>query len=200
MTHMSLSNTTQNEIHPLIKERYSGLAFSSQEVEDSALAQLFEAARWAASSFNEQPWRFIYAHNRKQESQFKTILDCLSPPNQIWAKEAAVLIISAFRLNFSHKEHPNRHAAHDLGQAMANFSLQAVHLGLNIHQMAGFDSEKARSDLAIPKPFEPGAAIALGYPGDIESLPPDIKERAKSPRERKQLSELVFCGSWGKAS
>ncbi len=189
-------NATETEIHQLIQERYSSLAFSPREVDDATLYQLFEAARWAASSFNEQPWRFIYAH-KGQEQQFQQILNCIAPNNQLWAKEAPTLMISIARTNFIHKERPNSHAFHDLGQAIANFSLQATHLGLSVHQMAGFDSQKAKIDLSIPNPFEAVAAVALGYPGEIEDLPVELRSRATKPRERKDLSELVFLGSWG---
>ena len=180
----------------IIQKRYSTVAFSEQDLDPKVLEQLFEAARWAASCFNEQPWRFIFAL-RKNTTEFERILGCLFAANQAWAKTAPLLMITAARSRFAHKERSNPHARHDLGQAISQLSLQAADLGLSIHQMAGFDSEKAQKELNIPEPFEAVTAVALGYPGKIEELDPELQERAKGPRTRKALTEIVFQASWG---
>lgn len=182
-------------LNEIIKKRYSTLAFLDQELDPKLLDQLFEAARWAASSFNEQPWRFIFAL-RKNTEEFERILGCLFRANQVWAKRAPALMIAAARTRFARKEALNRHAFYDLGQAVSQLALQAAELGLSIHQMAGFDPQKAQKELHIPEAFEAVTAIALGYPGKIEQLEAELQERAKSPRTRKALSEIVFQSLW----
>ena len=181
----------------IIQKRYSALAFSEKELEKETLLRLFEAARWAASCFNEQPWRFVFAL-RKNTADFERILSCLVPDNQAWAKTASLLMITAARSAFAYNGKTNSHAWHDLGQAISQFALQATELGLSLHQMAGFDAKKAKRELNIPDPFEPVAAAALGYPGEIKNLEAGLKERAMSPRVRKDLNEIVFEASWGK--
>ena len=181
----------------VIPRRYSAIAFSKREPDQKTLEQLFEAARWAASCFNEQPWRFIFAL-QKDTAAFERILNCLAAPNQKWAKMAPLLMITIARSGFTKNESPNRHAWYDLGQAISQLALQAADLGLSIHQMAGFDSQKAQQELKIPQAYEAVAAAALGYPGQIEELEPDLQKRARSPRTRKELSEIVFQDLWGK--
>ena len=189
---------TMSSLHELIKRRRSHVAFTEQEIDYEQLEALFQSARWAASCFNEQPWRFIFALRRDTQN-FRRILHCLDEGNQIWAKYAAVLLIAVARKNFSHNETPNRHAHHDLGQAMATFALRATDFGLSLHQMAGFDMQKAQVELGIPQPFEAWTAAALGFPGNVERLTDELKEREQSPRQRKPLHELVFQGTWGNA-
>ena len=180
----------------IIQKRYSALAFSGQDLDQKSLEQLFESARWAASSFNEQPWRFIFAL-RKNAIEFERIRGCLSAYNQAWAKAAPLLMITVARSCFKHNESLNPHAWHDVGQAVSQLALQAADLGLSVHQMAGFDANKAQKELEIPEPFEAVAALALGYPGKIEELDPEFRERAQAPRTRKALTEIVFQNSWG---
>jgi len=196
---MSQSAETQHPVHELIRERRSPRAFSGRPVEPSKLRGLLEAARWAASSFNQQPWHFIVAAQEHPE-EFERLLDCLVPGNAQWARRAPVLMLSVAKLTFDANGKPNRHALHDVGQATANLALQATAVGLAVHQMAGFDAARAREVFAIPEGFEPVAAIAVGYPGDPEELPAALREKERAPRTRRPLGEFVFGGTWGQTS
>lgn len=183
-------------IHDLFKRRWSPRAFSDQPVESEKFCILFEAARWAPSSNNEQPWRFIVA-KKDSETEWNRLFACLVEGNRKWAYRAPVLILSVASLNFVDDSTPNRHAFHDTGMAVENLVLQATALGLATHQMAGFDVEKARADLMIPSGYEPVAMIAVGYPGDPASLPDRLRERELRPRSRQPISEWTFSGQWG---
>lgn len=187
---------TQHPIHDLIKRRWSSRAFSDQPIEAETLHMLFEAARWAPSSNNEQPWRFIVA-NKVNDTEWNRLLACLVEGNRTWAYRAPVLILSVASLNFVDDSTPNRHAFHDTGMAVENLVLQATALGLVTHQMAGFDVEKARVDIKIPSGYEPVAMIAVGYPGDPASLPDRLRERELRPRSRQPISAWTFSGQWG---
>ncbi len=160
------------------------------------LHRLFEAARWAPSSFNEQPWGFIVA-TRQQEDAHRAIADCLVETNREWAQFAPVLMLSLAKLTFDRNGKPNRHAYHDVGQAVAMMLVQATDLELAAHQMGGFDQDKARAILEIPDDYDPVAAIALGYPGDSEKLPAELLQREYSPRERKNFDAFVWSGKFG---
>jgi nitroreductase len=186
-------------IHDLIKHRWSPRAFEDRPVEPEKLRSLFEAARWASSSYNGQPWHFIVATKDDPEN-FKRVLECFIEFNQGWAKNAPVVALSVASLKFQHNGEMNRHAFHDVGQAVANLALQANALGLEIHQMAGILPEKARQIFAIPEGYEAVAGIAIGYPGDPASLPEPLRQREQGPRDRKPTSSFVFTGAWGKAS
>jgi nitroreductase len=186
---------TASPIHDLLAHRWSPRAFDSRPVEPDKLRSLFEAARWASSSFNAQPWYFIVAMKDDPEN-FQRVLDCFVERNQAWAKNAPVVALSVAKMQMDTGK-PNRHAFHDVGQAVANLALQATALGLEIHQMAGIDPEKARQIFGIPEGYEAVAGIALGYPGDPASLPDQLRERELAPRERKPLDAFVFTGRWG---
>jgi nitroreductase len=188
---------TDVPIHELIARRWSPRAFSERTVEAATLRCLFEAARWAPSSNNEQPWRFLVAVKENQE-EFDRLLACLLEGNRKWACRAAVLILSVASLRFEDGGKPNRHALHDTGLATENLLLQATALGLVAHPMAGFDGEKARADCRIPQGFEPVAMIALGYPGDPSVLPDYLREREVKGRERRPVGEFVFAAQWGR--
>jgi len=179
----------------VIRERWSPRAFSDRPVSGEVLQVLMEAVRWAPSSFNEQPWRYIIASKENPE-EYERLLNCLVPGNQIWAKQAPVLMLSVASLNFSHNSKPNRHGIHDVGLASENLVLQAQAMGIVVHQMAGFDLAAATQTFGIPEGFVPVAGIALGYPGEPDSLPGDLKERELAPRERNPLSSFVFSGKW----
>lgn len=183
-------------IHELIARRWSPRAFADRPVETEKLYRLFEAARWAASSFNEQPWGFMVA-TREQADRHATMVECLSEGNQVWAADAPVLLLSMAKLVFDRNERPNRHAYHDTGLAVANLVIQATDLGLFVHQMAGFDQEQSRAAFSIPEDWDPVAMIAIGYPGDPEQLPEDLKKREYGERKRKDFSEFVFTGEFG---
>lgn len=190
---------TQYPIHDLLRKRWSPRAFSERMVEPDTLRSLLEAARWAPSSFNEQPWSFIVA-TKADQAEHARLLSCLVEGNIQWARRAPVLMVSVARMAFEEDGKPNRHAFHDVGQAVADLSVQATALGVVVHQMAGFSPDKVRELYGVPEQFEPVAAIALGYPGDPESLPEKLKQREVAPRERKPLPEFVFSGRWGQAS
>jgi len=184
------------EILDVIAERWSPRAFSSRPVEPEKLKSLFEAARWAASCFNEQPWRFILA-DREDAPTFQRMLDCLSEGNQRWVQYAPVLVLSVASTQFKHNGKDNRHAFHDVGQAAAYLALQAVALGLVVHQMAGFDREKVRQALSIPAGHEPVAAIAIGYQDSPDVLPDDMAQKERALRSRREQADFVYGGSWG---
>ena len=152
------------------------------------IRSVLEAARWAASSFNEQPWRFIVA-TKDDPANFDKLLRCLVPGNQDWAKSAPVLLLSATKLTFTRNDKPNRHAYHDVGLAVSQLIVQATALGLYVHQMAGFDVDQARQSFGIPEGFDPVAAIAIGY--SAEAMP--------ASRTRRPQDELAFNGTWGEA-
>lgn len=186
-------------IHPLLKQRWSPLAFAETTIPHAMLLSLFEAARWSASSFNEQPWRFIVGTKDGEGETYQKILDTLVPGNQTWANTAPVLILGIARSNFSHNESPNAVALYDLGQAVGSLTFQASEKGLLLHQMGGYDKEAARKAFAIPDDYILAAVIALGYEGDISRLPDEkLQARHSSPsRVRKPLSELILSGSDG---
>jgi nitroreductase len=183
-------------VQELLEKRFSPYAFSSRPVEAEKLRKLFEAARTAPSSYNEQPWRFVVATRQVPEA-FERLLETLTERNRQWARHAPVLVLSVAKLDFTHNGQPNRHAWYDAGQAAAYLTLQATELGLYVHQMAGFDSEKARQLLEIPAGYEPAAMMAVGYLGDPESMqgPPRQQDRAR--RTRKPLDSILFEGTWG---
>jgi len=191
--------TTDYPIEETVRRRWSPRAFSDRAVEPDKLRRLFEAARWAPSSFNEQPWSFIIA-TKENPDEYAQLLSCLIEKNQEWARLAPVLMVSIAKLNFEKTGKPNRHAFHDVGMAMASLLVQATALGLFVHQMAGFSVEKVRESFAVPAGFEPVAAVAVGYPADPEVLPESFREREVGPRSRKPINEFVFEGKWGEMS
>jgi len=190
---------TETAIHEVLRHRWSPRAFDSRPVEHEKLRSLFEAARWASSSYNAQPWYYIVA-TKDDHEDYKRVTECFVEFNQGWTKGAPVVAISVAGMKFHHNGEPNRHAFHDVGQASANLALQATALGLQIHQMAGILPDKAREVFGIPEGFEVVAGIALGYPGDPASLPDGLREKEVAPRERKPLHSFVFTGKWGNAS
>lgn len=180
---------------PQITERKSIRAFSDKPVEKEKLTRMFDAARWAASAFNEQPWRFIYA-NKSQEESYQKLFNTLNSFNQAWAKNAPVVMIVVVKTNFSENGQVNSYAIYDTGAAVANLAIQATAEGLYLHQMAGFSPEKAKETLNIPEGFEAVTAIVVGYQGDTDVLSDSLKEREKAPRIRKEISEFTYEGSW----
>ncbi len=176
----------------LILKRWSPRAFADKEVQDGDLERLFVAASWAASSFNEQPWRFFLG--RRGDETYKKIFDSLVEFNQAWAKSAPVLILSIGKKTFSHNGAPNGYALHDTGAATAYLSLQATALGFHTHSMAGFDKDLARASFGIPSDYEIGAVTAVGYFGDPSILPEQMQQTEAAPRSRKPVSEFVFSG------
>ena len=179
-----------------IKQRWSPRAFSDRMVEPEKLLSLWEAARWAPSSFNEQPWYFMVA-TKDNDADFQKMLACLAAGNQQWARTAPVLMISVAKLQFDKNGKPNRHAFHDVGLAVASMIFEATDPDLFVHQMAGFSPEKVREAYGVPDGFEPVAAIAIGYGVEMADIPDDLKERELAPRQRKPLESFVFQGAWG---
>ena len=190
---------TEYPIEDLIARRWSLRAFEERPVEPDTLKRLFEAARWAPSSNNEQPWRFL-ATTKEHRPDYDRLFACLSEGNSKWVFRAPVLILSVASLFFEDDGKPNRHALHDTGMAVENLVLQATALGLQAHQMAGYDVEKARRECQIPSGFEPVAMIAVGYPGDPSVLPDYLRERELKPRERQPIRDFVFSAAWGRPS
>lgn len=177
-------------IPPMFLNRWSPRAFSPEPVDEETLMSVFEAARWAASSYNEQPWRFIIARNEEDRRKF---LSFLVPSNQVWADTAPVLFVVVAKKTFSHADQPNRSHQFDAGCATGYLTLQASLRGLYAHGMAGFDAEKARAVLDIPADFEPLAVFALGKRGDAHDLPENLREREK-PSGRRPVSESLMEG------
>jgi nitroreductase len=190
---MKYAQPSTEGVLPVILERWSPRAFAGRDVSQADLKTIFEAARWAPSSYNEQPWRFFVGHRNSET--YKKILDALVPFNQEWAKSAPVLILGIARTRFSHNDTPNNYAAHDLGAAMALMAVQAAALGLATHQMAGFDWVKAREAFAIPETYSMGSVMALGYQGEPADLHEKFQAQEQAPRSRKPLSEIVL-DSW----
>jgi nitroreductase len=183
-------------VHELILERWSPRAFADKPVPQNVLRSIFEAARWAPSSNNEQPWAYIVATGDDKDS-FEKISSVLMEFNAKWARSAPVLAIAVAELAFAKNNAPNRNAQYDTGAATALLSVEATALGLAVHQMAGFDPEKARQIFGIPGGWEAIAALAIGYPGDPNSLPQPLKDREMAPRTRKPITEFVMAGRWG---
>jgi nitroreductase len=183
---------------PVIHHRWSPRSFADRDVSPAELKKVFEAARWTASSYNEQPWRFLVG--TRNSPTYKKILSSLIEFNQAWAGHAPVLILGVARTTFSHNNSPNRVALYDLGAASSYLTLQAAELGLVTHQMAGFDPEAARTALGIPVDYVVGAVIALGYQGEPAALPEGpMLAQETAPRERKPLSDIVLS-AWGEAA
>jgi nitroreductase len=168
-------------------------------VSEADLCSLFEAARWAASSYNEQPWNYLVA-TRENPREFARLLACLVEANQAWAETAPVLVLSVVSLRFAKNNQDNRAAVHDLGLAAGNLSIETTARGLSVHQMIGILPDKAREAYQIPEHYEAWTAMAIGYKADPAKLADALKERDLAPRQRKPLNKSVFTGQWGQPS
>ena len=186
-------------IQKLLKDRWSPYGFTDRTVPEADLCSLFEAARWAASSYNEQPWTYLIA-TRKTPAEFERLLSCLLPANQAWAKAAPVLVLGVVSLKFAKNQKDNRAAVHDLGLASANLVIEATARGLSVHQMIGILPERARELYRIPVHAEAWTAMAIGFKADADTLPDELRDRDLAPRQRKPASQFVFTGSWGQAA
>lgn len=188
--------------HPiayLIAHRWSPYAFADRTVSDEDLRSLFEAARWAASSYNEQPWSYIVATKADPEA-YEKVFSCLVEGNRAWAGAAPVLAIGCTSLNHKYNGKRNAAAEHDLGSASAQMALQAIALGLHVHQMIGILPDRVRELFHVPEGVQPLTGIAVGYLGDPASLRENLRSRDLTPKGRKPLAEFVFGGAWGKNS
>jgi nitroreductase len=188
---MQKSSTIEHPISDLMRNRRSLRAFSSQAIETDKINSLFEATRWAPSSSNEQPWLYMYA-TRNQTELWSKFFDCLNDGNKIWMLDAPMLIVSLARKVFSRYDSENSHALYDLGGANAFLSLQAVEMGLQVRQMAGFSHSLAKQNLNIPDSYQLGVFMAVGYPGDPTRLPEKLQLRESAPRERFLQQEFVM--------
>jgi len=187
---MQTSFELEYEVAELIKNRRSIRSFAPEEIEESKIATLFEATRWAPSSTNEQPWRYIFA--TKGQPLFDTILASLNEGNRVWAQHAPLLVVSLARKHFTRFSGENAYALYDLGGANALLALQAVDLGLQVRQMAGFHHDQLRSALHVPDAYHLGVVMAIGYPGSPDSLPENLRVREQAPRERYRQAEFVM--------
>lgn len=186
-------------IHEYLAARWSPLAMADREISDADVRSLFEAARWSASSRNEQPWSYIIA-KRSSAAEFAKILSCLEDANQVWARHASLLAIACYAMTHSRNGQPNAAAAHDLGAAAASLTFEATSRGLLVHQMIGIFPDRARELFHVPAGVQPLTAIAIGYEGDPTALPEPQRERDLAPRTRKPLKDFVFSGDWGKSA
>ncbi|HTI13705.1 MAG TPA: nitroreductase family protein [Dictyobacter sp.] len=184
---------TDHPVHDLIRERWSPRAFSDLPVEHAKLQSLFEAARWAPSAGNQQPWYFLLATRENSEAHTR-FANILFERNTLWAQHAPVLILTVVKLY--ERAGLEQTSYFDVGMAVGNLLMQAVDFGLMTHQMSGLDREKAVAELNIPEGFVPHTMIAIGYPGAPDKLPDDLRERETFPRERKTLQEFVFAETW----
>lgn len=180
----------------VLKKRWSPVGFSSKEVEPEKIRSMFEAARWAPSSYNEQPWSFILASGISDENHAK-IVDCLVEGNKTWAETVPVLILGIAKKTFSRSGKANNYGFYDLGQAVANLSIQATFDGLYLHQMAGFDAAKAKEIFDIPEDYQVAVAIAVGYIAEEDDIPDEFLARDKGKRTRRDTSEFVFSDKFG---
>jgi nitroreductase len=190
---------TDHPVHELIARRWSPYAFADRPVSAADLCSLFEAARWAPSSFNEQPWSYVVA-TRDNPEEFGRLLSCLVEGNQAWAKAAPVLALGCTSLKFVRNGQPNAAAVHDLGLASGALVFEATARGLAVHQMIGILPERAREIYQIPEGVQAVTGLALGYAGDPAMLPPKLSERDATRRPRKPLASFVFGGRWGTTS
>lgn len=186
-------------IQEVIARRWSPYGFADRPVPEEDLRSLFEAGRWAPSSYNEQPWSYIVA-TKENPKDFGRLLDCLVEGNQGWAKAAPVLALGCTSLRFTRNSQPNAAAVHDLGLASANLCLEATARGLCVHQMIGILPDKARELFHIPEGVQPVTGLAIGYAADPNTLPEKLRERDLAARRRKPLREIVFGSQWGTAS
>lgn len=189
---------TSEKIHGIIQNRWSPRAFDvSRPVADAAVQALLEAARWAPSCMNEQPWRFLVCNKATHEAAWQVLLACLAEKNQQWAANAPVLLLAVAMDHFSQHQKSNRWAAYDTGAASLNVCLQATAMGLVTHQMGGFDVEQCKQQFQLPADCTPMSVIAVGYQAEAEQLNDEFKQRELAERSRAELFERFYFGRWG---
>lgn len=192
---MKTSTEIESPILMVIQKRSSKRAYDDRPVETEKIRALFEAARWAPSSMNEQPWVYLYA-TKEQAEMWNGIFESLNESNQVWVKDSPLLVVSLARKNFTRNNNYNSSAKYDLGGANAFLSLQATELGLNVHQMGGYNPQIIRQNLNIPDSYELGVIMAIGYPGEPDALPEQLKQRELAPRVRFTQEEFVMNKSF----
>ena len=187
--------STDHPVHELVAGRFSPYAFADRKVSKEDLRSIFEAARWAASSYNEQPWSYIVA-TKADPGEYERLLSCLVEANQAWAKAAPVLALGLVRTRFTRNDKPNPAAFHDLGAASAQLTFEATARGLAVHQMIGIVPDRARELYGIPDHSQALTGLAIGYAADPARAPEPYRERDEAPRTRKPLEELAFLGRY----
>lgn len=194
---MTKQANTEYPIHQLLSSRWSPYGFADKPVSGDDLCSLFEAARWAASSYNEQPWSFIVA-TREEPEDYARLLACLVEGNQAWARFAPILVLTVAKRRHARNDKPNKAAEHDVGLAVANLTVEATARGLAVHQMIGIDPEKARASCGVPIGWDVLTGLAIGHAEPAASrLPEPVQQRDRAERSRKPLADLVFGGTWG---
>ncbi len=188
-----MNRESSHDIQPFILSRVSSRAFSDERLTEEELMSLFEAARWAPSSYNNQPWRFVYT--RRGDPEWNTFYDVLIDFNKAWTKNADTLVLVVSRNNFEHNNKPSQTARFDTGAAWMNLAIEAHARNIVTHGMQGFDYEAIKRNLHIPDGFTVEAMIAIGKPGNKENLPPEIRER-EVPSDRKPLQEMISRGKF----
>lgn len=186
---------TTFSIHPLLTKRWSPRAFSRQPVEREKLQRIFEAARWAPSASNEQPWSFIIGF--EGDATFRLIFDTLVEFNQLWVKTAPMLVVAVGRKASSKSGKPNEYYRYDVGQALAHLTIQAASEDLFVHQMGGFDANKLSKSLFINDDHEPVSVFTIGYQGDYRELHPNHQKLELADRTRKSQEDFIFSGKFG---
>ncbi|NNE37327.1 MAG: nitroreductase family protein [Gammaproteobacteria bacterium] len=192
--------STRFPINQYLANRWSGRIYDPDKyisTEDRII--LAEAARWSPSCFGDEPWRFIFCDKSNNEDAWQNAFDCLVEGNQSWARNAPLLIMISSDTLFARNENPNRWGSYDTGAAAMGLSIQATEMGIMVHQMGGFNVDKARQVFAIPERFTPMAMMTAGYQIAMESIPEDMKERELAERVRKPLEECFYDGEWGKS-
>lgn len=175
----------------VIHKRRSKRAYLDKAIDQETIDSLFEAARWAPSANNEQPWVYLYA-TKDQAELWNKLFETLNESNKVWAENAPLLVLSVIRKNFLLNGQPNTSAKYDLGAANAFLSLQATHMGLNVHQLGGFNRQRATENMAVPDTHEPVIMMAIGYAGTPETLPENLKLREETPNERYTKNSFVM--------
>lgn len=189
-------NPVEQPIHELLQQRHSPYAFDpDRAVSEADLAALFEAARWAMSCYNAQPWRYIVGVKQRSPQVWEQVHGVLVEGNQPWAANAPVLVLGVMETKFEHNGKPNTAAAHDLGAASAFLTLEATSRGLCVHQMLGIEPDKAREVFSLQDPLEPLTALAIGYKGQPHHLPDKYAQRDQRVRERKPVADILLAGS-----
>ena len=182
-------------LEQIFAQRRSLRSFSDRAVDRDTIRRLFEAARWASSARNEQPWHYVVLDDPASEIRLR-VLASMEPHNCVWAEKAPVVLVSVAQLGFRGRDNQNRHAYHDVGQANAHLALRAAELGLSTHIIGGFNAAAAGEALKLPPGFDVVALIAIGYPGLPDALPEHLRVREVAPRVRKEIEEFVYFRAW----
>jgi len=191
---------TQTPINELLASRWSGRSYdSARDIDDKKIIALLEAARWAPSCYGDQPWRFIVCNRATNNQAWEDAFSCLAEGNQSWAKDAPLLILASAGSVMTRNGNPNRWGQYDTGAASMSLCLQATSMGMMVHQMGGFNAEKAREIFLVPEQYTPMAMMAVGYQLPLERIPDELKERELTERSRRSLAEIIFDGAWGNA-